>query len=469
MSSTLPGEAFGALIAEGPSDWQMFSADARGLATLRVNGVWRRPTSAGLLGRSGCEVEIRLCQERTGNPVTPALQWQSAETRSDGTWSALLQDIPCGSPYRLETRLNPRGNKTKEWAWRGDTRRFLAVGEVWVLAGQSNVSGYGAPPYPDEPEIGIHLFGQDGHWRLAAHPLHDGTAGRFQELVQPYVPGHSPFLHFAKRLKQVLGRPIGLIPAALGGSALQAWMPGAPLQQAMLHLVREARIQPAGLIFGQGESDAKGQASDSYGERFSEALAGWREALGNRDLPVITYQLGRYYSKNPGEDDAAWSRVREAQRRAAKAENRLAVLPALDLTLTDTIHFSSAANVLLGERFAEAAMGLRASEQEFWRAPDLASARLMDSRKVELSFAPVQSRIDSQDPSAQPFRLRDDDGDLPVTRLFYPMDHRLEIHLAREARGKVYVSAGWGENPPLLPQDVERRMPILAFTDFSVT
>ncbi len=447
----------------------MFSADASGFAEMRASGRWRRPASAGLLGRSGCEVEIRLCHEMTGSPVTPALQWQTAETRSDGTWSALLQNIPYGSPYRLETRLNPKGNKTKEWAWRGDARRFLAVGDVWVLAGQSNVSGYGAPPYQDEPEIGIHLFGQDGRWRLAAHPLHDGTGGRFQDLVQPYVPGHSPFLHFAKRLKQAMGRPIGLIPAALGGSALKGWMPGGPLQKAMLDMVREAGIQPAGLIFGQGESDAKGQASDTYGERFSEALGGWREAFGNRDLPVITYQLGRYYSKNPGEDHAAWSQVREAQRRAAKQEKCLAVLPALDLPLTDTIHFSSGANVVIGERFAEAAMGLRSAEYEFWRAPDLVSARLIDIHKLELSFAPVQSRIDSQDPLAQPFLLRDDDGELPVSRLFYPMDHRLEIHLARAARGRVFISAGWGENPPQMPQDTERRMPILAFTDFIVT
>jgi sialate O-acetylesterase len=455
-----------------PQDWQLLSANAQGVTTMPLAGTWRRPASAGLLGRNGCQVEVRLCHVDTGLPVAAHLQWALADTRTDGTWDHILLDIPAGGPYRLETRLNPKGNKTREWAWRGDQRHWLAVGDAYVIAGQSNASGYGAPPYADAPEIGVHLFGQDSAWKLASHPLHDGTRSRYLPALQPYVPGHSPYLRFAKRLRAATGRPIALIPAALGGSFLSEWQAEGALYANMLAMVGDAGVTPRGVLFAQGESDAKGDSSLDYGDRFAASIALWRHGLSRfgcpPDLPVIAAQLGRYYSKNPGEDDPAWSAVREAQRKVAMRMDKVGLLPTLDAPLCDSIHLSAAGNLMLGDRYADAALGLVYEKTGEWRAPNIRSARLTDVRRVELEFDNVADRIDTQDPAAKPFKAYDAAGEVGVDRIVYPMDHRIELNLARLPEGILRVSAGYGENPPPLPCDVERRLPILAFDGVEV-
>ena len=62
-----------------------------------------------------------------------------------------------------------------EWAQRGDTRQHWGVGDVWLIAGQSNCAGYGKDPVEDPSELGVHLLGNDLHWDLATHPLNDST------------------------------------------------------------------------------------------------------------------------------------------------------------------------------------------------------------------------------------------------------------------------------------------------------
>jgi sialate O-acetylesterase len=447
----------------------LISADTEGKGFFSLKGLWRRPATAGLLGRSGCVVELRLCHAESGEAVHPDLDWFAASTQADGTWSAECKSIPCGGPYRLESRLNPKGNKTKEWAWRGDQIPWLLVGDAYVIAGQSNASGYGAPPYPDAPEWGIHLFGMDGQWKCATHPLHDSTQSRYPDAVQPFVPGHSGFLQFAKVLRRYTNRPIALIPCALGGSHLRAWEQDGPLFATMTQRVRDAEVVPKAILFVQGESDAKGEDSESYGLRFQAAVPAWRNALLSPTLPVFTVQLGRYYSKNPREDDAAWSMVREAQRKAAEILRHCFVLPALDLPLSDSIHYSTAGNVTLGERLARLARQILYSHALEARAPNIQSATVLQPQKVELVFDPVVDRLDGFEPGGSPFELHDEAGSIPIARVVYPMNASIELLLQRPVSGQAYISAGCGENPTTLPVDVARRMPILAFYRFQIT
>jgi hypothetical protein len=86
-----------------------------------------------------------------------------------------LSAIPAGGLYRLETRHQPGNQPAGEWAERGDMRHFLGVGDLWVIAGQSNSAGYGRGPVFDPPELGIHLFRNNGQWALATHPLNEST------------------------------------------------------------------------------------------------------------------------------------------------------------------------------------------------------------------------------------------------------------------------------------------------------
>jgi hypothetical protein len=294
--------------------------------------------------------------------------------------------------------------------------------------------------------------------------LHDSTDTRFPASRETYNNGHSPFLRFAADLQRELGHPIGLIPGALGGSPLEAWHPErGPLFRNLLEMARRAGGQVKGMVWYQGETDAAPGTAFDYLERFLASAAGWRKALNRPDLPILTVQLARYRSERPGEEDEEWSQVREAQRQAARRDGRIAVVPALDLPLDDTIHLGSDGNAVLGARLAQCALGFVHGRDREWKAPDLGEAAADGSQALRLRFTNVASRLDTLDPGARPFRVVDAQGPVPIEKVIYFHRDSARLMLARALEGKATVSCGHGENPDALPLDVERQMPVLAF------
>jgi sialate O-acetylesterase len=464
-------EPWGAFIVDGPEDWRILQQDASGNATMPVSGRWAAKESMGLLGAAGGSVEIRLVREETGAPVNALLDWRAVETGTDGTWRGALGPVPSGGPYRLETRFNPKGNKLGEWSLRGDMRHFLGVGDLWIIAGQSNASGYGRAPYEDAPELGLHMLRHNGSWALASHPLSDATASIFPASRETYNPGHSPFLHFARALKRELRHPIGLLPAALGGSPLSDWHPERGALFANLKaMAARAGGRVKGIVWYQGETDAEPGKAGDYLARFLESAAGWREALEHPGLPIITVQLARYRSEKPGMEDREWSLVREAQRQAALRDPHVFTVPALDLPLDDTIHIGTSGNPILGARLAACALGgVYADPRKEWRAPDLVEAMMDGPQTVRLRFAPVLSRLDTMDPGSKPFRVEDDEGPIGIQKILYFHRDSVKLFLANPPKGTARVSCGYGENPDTLPVDVERVMPVLAFHGIAVS
>ena len=98
--------------------------------------------------------------------------------------------------------------------------------------------------------------------------------------------------------------------------------------------------------------------------------------------------------------------------------------------------------MLLGERLAQAALGLVYGQPIAWQAPDLAAARRRGDR-VELEFAAVESRMDSIDLEANSFRVEDATGEVPVAAVSYPQDHRVELVLKRPLQGPARVHGGY--------------------------
>ena len=127
-------EQVGAIIEEGLNDWQIIQQDEKGLGIVELKGCW--------VGAPDSEVEIRVAAADTGASV---VDWQVADEHENGVWKAALS-VPAGGLYRLETRLRAVANTAGEWSPRGDMRHFWGVGDLWVIAGQSNSAGYGRGP-----------------------------------------------------------------------------------------------------------------------------------------------------------------------------------------------------------------------------------------------------------------------------------------------------------------------------------
>jgi len=69
-------------------------------------------------------------------------------------------------------------------------------------------------------------------------------------------------------------------------------------------------------------------------------------------LPVATVQISRVVSW-PASSGPHWNSIQDQQRRLAESIDRLAVVPAIDLTMEDLIHISGRGHQRLGRRLAE--------------------------------------------------------------------------------------------------------------------
>lgn len=466
-------DQIGVTIESGLSDWQIVQQNATGFGTIQLRGRWK-PDASGQPGR----VEVRVVAQDTGVAISPETDWQAADTRSDGTWDITLSRVPAGGLYRVETHLNHLPVASAEWSVRGDIRHCIGVGDVWVIAGQSNSAGYGRGAYFDPPELGIHLYRNSGYWALATHPMNDSTDTLHSINRENANPSHSPYLHFARVLKQQLNYPIGLVQTALGGSPLSRWNPTehddaakADLFANMQQTVIATGGPVKGVLWYQGESDASEALSPSYEQRFIAAVQAWRAALHQPNLPVITVQLNRVYrpptdpqTETLEQANTGWSVVREAQRQVSHKLAGVSVVPALDLPLSDLIHTSPAGNMLLGERMARAALGAVYQHSHHHLAPDAQSATLnADGRSIQVAFANVTSRIDSIDLTTHCFKVEDAQGDVPITSVTYPGNATLQIALTRPVAGSAQVHGAYGVNPAIAPVDMDRVIPMLGF------
>ncbi len=281
----------------------------------------------------------------------PLIDWTRADISENRMEWRIELSLPAGGLYILEACSCEEGTLS-EWSHRVKIVRHVGVGELWLLAGQSNMSGYGRGSVYDPPKLGVHLFANDGKWRIATHPLNDSIATIYPENAE-YGNGTSPALAFARALSDRLHMPVGIVQASLGGSALSEWNPdeNGRLTRAMLRRIeRTGRV--GGILWHQGCSDANStDKAPTYLARFKCTVGFWRSALG--DIPIATVQINRYIV---GTDDVGWGMLRESQRVAEREIDKLITVSSIDLALSDGIHNSSAANVALGERLASAVL-----------------------------------------------------------------------------------------------------------------
>lgn len=455
----------GVTVDTGVEDWQVFQQRHDGTADIHAGGRWG--------GAAAGTVEVRLVREDDSRVAAKHLDWQKAKTGKDGRWSAVLKNVPAGGLYRLETHLRTDPGGLPEWQMHGDMRHFLGVGDLWVIAGQSNSAGYGRGVCWDPPELGVHLFNNAMRWTLASQPLNETTATAHPENCENANSGHGPWLHFARLIRREMNFPIGLVQVSLGGSAFVSWNPAQegdhPLYDLMMRVHSAVGGRIRGILWYQGESETgDDRSTDTYKDRFIKGVRAWRKAMGQPDLPVLTVQLGLCTGPADEALHDRWTRVREAQRCIPHRLKKVTVAPTLDLTLTDGIHVSPAGNMILAQRVADAALAEVYGRNVASLAPEIAEAKLSADRlSITMRFDNVQGQLSTVDPSAVPFRVVDKKGAVEITGAGMWADC-VRVTLKRPVAGKASIHGGYGSNPPPVPLDMDRALPMLAFYGVSV-
>jgi sialate O-acetylesterase len=277
-----------------------------------------------------------------------------------------LVGVPTGGPYTIKFNVKS-GDSSK-----GGTIGPIYVGDLWVLAGQSNMEGVGdlidvTPPHPQ-----VMLLGMDGKWRHAEEPLHwlvdspdpvhsgdsKTRAERASQQHKTRMKGAGLGLPFATTLVEATGVPIGLVACAHGGTSMEQWNPakkdqgGNSLYGSMLRQIGLAGGKVRGVLWYQGESDAMGDAWKVFPKVFSDFITSVRSDLGQPELPFYYVQIGRFIY---GADPKGWNAVQDAQRVIVDRVPNTAVISVIDLELDDLIHVGTHGLKRAGARLAKIA------------------------------------------------------------------------------------------------------------------
>lgn len=341
-------------VTNGAVDDQVFQRDS-GSAEIRLIGT-ADPGSA--------TIEARVTRKHL---VISGFDWTVIAKAANGKWSGSVKNVPAGGPYRIELRAGGAVTQINN----------VLIGDLWVLAGQSNMQGVGDLADLEMPHEMVHNFDMADQWMIAEEPLHTLTAaldpvhwrkGQTAPLAGAELlkfnaartKGAGLGLPFAVEMVRRTGVPIGLLSCAHGGTSMDQWNPalkskgGESLYGSTFRRVQAAGGKVAGVLWYQGEADANPAAAPAFQEKFERLIAAMREDFGNPRLPFYYVQIGRHIASA---NVAEWNQVQEAQRLTEARVPSTGMVAAVDMSLDDGIHVGTQDLKLLGRRLANLASG----------------------------------------------------------------------------------------------------------------
>ncbi len=466
---------YGATIDKGASEWQIFQQGEDGTASIALFGHWNRvhmsfelPIVFEEVKNGKPTVKARIAAEASGESV---LAWRICETFDDGTWKVTFDKVPAGGLYRIETYMEYEG-----WdglsCTRGDMVHHIGVGDIFVVAGQSNAAGRAKNPVEDAPQLGVHLLRNSGKWSLATHPLGETTGSIHTGHFENHNPGHTPWLHFAKILMRELGYPIGIVMSAYGGAPLRWYNreENGALTENMLEQLAEYQIRPRAVLWCQGEAEGYEKSAGTYLERFTSFVNDVRNALQSAALPFITVQINRCLTASDLELDRQWGMIRDAQAAAMDTIPGVYTIPSNDLAMYDFIHNSAQSNLVTGERCARCALAVLYKRDLEWQAPRAVSAVLSAPDTVEVTFNRIYNWLNPFDvpPAMLPFDAEDEEGLLSAIS-YETHQESLTLHFQRPLLAPAVLHGAWRANPGAgIPCDC-MRMSMLSFYGMKIT
>lgn len=435
-------------------------------------------------------------QADPGEKVTVEFRGQKASAiAKDGIWMAKLSPLNAGGPFSLKVV----GQNTLELT-------NVAVGEVWLCSGQSNMEWPLARSFQPEADI---QESDDPMLRCFTVPKlkSDAPVNDIQATWQASSPSavsnfSAVAYYFGRSLRAARRVPVGLIHASWGGSPAEAWMsraalaaspeyqetildafPGA-VQRYQVDLLRWSQeksdweqagrkldrsrprapwcpgelyngmIAPLkpfairGAIWYQGEANA--ERAWQYRRLFPDLIRNWRRDWGQGDFPFLAVQLAPWDRdlKRPlpaitaAPGESTWAELREAQLLAAQTMKNVGLAVITDWGEKDNIHPAHKAPV--GERLALLARKIAYRERLVAMGP-VFQRQKVEKDKIVLQFGEIGRGLESRDGLVSGFSICGPD------RIFVWANARIQknqvmVH-APEIPHPVAVRYGWADYP----------------------
>lgn len=258
----------------------------------------------------------------------------------------------------------------------------IYVGDVWLLAGQSNMEGAGHPSYEDRiytsnPNPYLRALYMEEEWRPAkpimsnlsksTDAVHQKAYNnwinsiREQNMTVRDIPPYEiqrrigPGLWFAEEMYKLTdGIPQGLILSAVGGAPIEMWLPNGETDNyfdAAARRVYASGNNIKGIFWAQGEGN---QNYEIYPEQIKEIRKKLCQQMGIAQIPFVQMQSFKFTINMTYESECCWSDFREMQRNMQYTLPLTETIATNDLDLSDCIHLNSASQKKCGKRAANA-------------------------------------------------------------------------------------------------------------------
>lgn len=431
-----------------------------------------------------CDVPLDIHgTANTGEKITVEIDGQKASATADnqGKWSVVLSPIQATEDLTLTITA---GKQRKVFS-------HVAVGEVWLCSGQSNMafmlcqaeSGKQDIAAADDPQL--RLFDMKGRWETydVAWPASCldslNHLQYFHETTwQPSTPASASRFsavgyYYGRMLRQKLGVPVGLICNAVGGAPTEAWVDRNSLETSFPNILSnwlqndfiqdwvrgraaknltndqtklgrhpyepcylyESGILPLqrypikGVIWYQGESNAHNK--DAHAKLFSLLVDGWRQNWNNPDMPFYFVQLSSL-------NRPSWPWFRDSQLRLMKEISNTGMAVSSDHG--DSLDVHPRCKQPIGERLARWALAKTYGQHITPSGPVFSSVtRQADALIVSFLYADGLQTSDGKAPSC--FEIAEEDG------LFQPATATIEGNTVRLTSPTIkhprYVRYAW--------------------------
>ena len=346
------------------------------------------------------------------------------------------------------------------------TRAQVGVGDIYVVAGQSNASGRSPSLLTcADPSLTAMVFGNDYRWHALADPV-DSPVGQIDVVSRDDGAGGSVWPLVAQDLMAAERAPVAIVPCARIGSGIRGWRRPASgagatdrLYGSMLRRIRAVGGRVRAVLFWQGEADAKRLTPvDLYEERLLQL---GRDLRGDCGAPLVVAQIGDY---GPAFPDAAVDAIRLAQQRAWGRANVVAGPALYDIDLGGVVHFADADDMEVAAHRWTAAILAGVLGRSAARSPAFAAVAWDGARDVTVTAAPGSGRLASG--PAGGFTVSVAGVPVAIESASVDAGGVVRLRLAETPASPPAVSLGSGRSGAGAPVPVESsawRLPMLPF------
>lgn len=365
----------------------------------------------------------------------------------DGNWKTQVSTPKYGGPYEISISD-------------GETVKIknVEIGEVWLCSGQSNMEmclwgrqgdimqgSMDAIITKANPEIRAFTVPHN----MKSEPVYD-SKGTWQEANTETLPNFpAAAYYFAQKIHEVLGVPVGLVHASVGGSSVQAWMS----KESMLPYMEDSIMKKhgdksilfngmlssligytiKGALWYQGEANM--QEPDLYVKLFPTMVSDWRKLWRQGDFPFFYAQIAPFNYHKGGEGKGKNSAyLREAQMKCLDIIPNSGMAILTDIGDNRTIHPMNKEDV--GKRFAYLALGKTYGLKGFATTGPIYKSMAINGNEIELAFDNVDHCLLDWHTGLKDFEVAGED------KVFHPAKARYN-----KERTKIIVSSPDVKNP----------------------